>query len=71
MGKAISGWSIRLRTWCSVDYCTSEVFTAVKTRNPFELRHLLGRGLASPFERDEDMFICFILLGLTRSSGST
>ena len=54
MGKAISGWSIRLRTWCSVDYCTSEVFTAVKTRNPFELRHLLGRGLASPFERDEE-----------------
>lgn len=53
MDKAISGWNIRLRTWCSVDYCSSDAFTAVKSRSPLELRQLLHGGLASPFERDQ------------------
>lgn len=54
MLKSISGWNIQLRTWQTVDYCSSRAFTAVSRRDPETLRYLLCNGLASPFERDED-----------------
>ena len=54
MLKSVSGWNIHLRTWQTVDYTTSKIFTAVKRRDPMTLRRLLRNGLASPFERDED-----------------